>query len=70
MALEDQSIAGWKPPLIYDVSTDTTRLATQADIKRLELLQRAYTNMQRFLAEIEREHQQLMAAYRAVDTET
>jgi hypothetical protein len=30
------SINGWQPPLIYDASIDQKRIATQADIDRME----------------------------------
>lgn len=28
--------AGWSPPLIYDLMNDTKRLATQADVDKME----------------------------------
>lgn len=37
-----EEIQGWKPPVIYDVSEGKTRIATQADIDRLVLVESAY----------------------------
>jgi hypothetical protein len=33
---------GWRPPIMYDISTDDWRLATQEDIDRLLQMSRAY----------------------------
>lgn len=37
-----EEINGWTPPLIYDLSSDKTRIATQADIDHLVDIARAY----------------------------
>lgn len=30
------TINGWKPPVIYDIATDTMRIATQGDIDSMQ----------------------------------
>jgi len=51
-----ESINGWTPPTIYDVFNDKTRIATQADIDRLErnlkLLREFYTSVTKQAREV------------------
>lgn len=58
---EVERVTGWRPPVIYDVSTDTYRLATQADLDAYAVLSRSYSTTRQFLRKIDEEHQ------RAVD---
>jgi hypothetical protein len=37
-----KDLTGWKPPVIYDLQTDTHRIATQEDIDRLQTIERLY----------------------------
>jgi hypothetical protein len=44
-------INGWTPPIVYDLATDTRRIATQADVdsmqEQLRVLGGFYTNTRR-----------------------
>ena len=62
-------IAGWKPPVVYDIEIDKFRIATQGDVDRLTRLQQSYGEMRRLLKLIEEEHEHLFAACRAIPDE-
>lgn len=57
-----ESIQGWKPPVIYDVSIDATRIATQGDINALTMVSRAYANLLVTLKQIDRDNIALAAS--------
>jgi len=52
--LRTEALAAWSPPIIQDPTTLTSRAATQADIDRLVLIERAYTDLRRVLADHQR----------------
>lgn len=45
--MSEQSINGWKPPLVKDYGSGGKRIATQEDIDNLELIAHAYAQLYR-----------------------
>ena len=50
-------IAGWSPPLMYDITTDTKRLVTQVDVDRWEFMAQSFGIMRRAIREASSEMQ-------------
>lgn len=42
-------INGWVPPVIYDINTDQTRIATQEDIDRMQWAVGQFMNLRSLL---------------------
>lgn len=47
-------VAGWQPPLMYDVTTDTKRLVTQVDVDRWEYAMQCFSTIRQKFHDIER----------------
>jgi hypothetical protein len=54
-----EEIQGWKPPIFYDITTNETRIATQADLDALTAIQRAYSDVMTHHRQIEERHTNL-----------
>lgn len=51
------SIAGWTPPICYDINLDAMRVVTQADVDKWIRMEQTYGKMVTFLRQ---EHEQLL----------
>lgn len=56
--IDEPELSGWKPPLIYDLSCDERRLATQADVDRLVMIARLYEEVMSGIRRLGSDHEQ------------
>lgn len=63
-----ESINGWTPPTLYDIHTDTIRIATQQDVDRLQaceqMLGQMVSGMRKLLADFEAARQEMVSKIR------
>lgn len=57
--MAEETINGWKPPVFYDITTNETRLATQADLDAYTLLLATYRDMRVHIRSINERHDDL-----------
>lgn len=68
--MQHESIKGWKPPIVYDVSIDEYRIAEQRDIDQLVAVQQAYGELRQKLKEMESIHNALLERMKDYDSDS